>query len=139
MNDTDICFYMSITKEENSSLLIAESANANIPDEDLTLTGQLTRRLSFRRTSFNMGKTSLISETKPLNNKSLLIIEKILNRINNKELNFLDNYSRNLTANCIPREVRLNIENNTFDNNSANKVEVASKVSDNTDSEEDSE
>ncbi len=67
MNESDICFYMSITKEENSSLLIAASANENIPDEDLTLTGQLTRRLSFRRTSFNMGRSPSMAETKPLN------------------------------------------------------------------------
>jgi hypothetical protein len=86
MNETDICFYMSITKEENSSLLIAESANANIPDEDLTLTGQLTRRLSFRRTSFNLGKTNLISETKPLNNKRKLIFYKCFKYVNNKEI-----------------------------------------------------
>ena len=70
MKSTDICFYMSITKEENSSLLIAESANQNIPDEDLTLTGQLTRKLSFRRGSFNIGNnkttSTTTSETKPM-------------------------------------------------------------------------
>lgn len=49
MKSSDICFYMSITKEENSSLLIAASAQQNIPEEDLGLTSNLTRKLSFRR------------------------------------------------------------------------------------------
>lgn len=56
MKANDICFYMSITKEENSSLQIAASAHQNIPDEDLTLTEQLTRKLSFRRSSFSIAK-----------------------------------------------------------------------------------
>lgn len=74
MKATDVCFYMSITKEENSSLLVAQ--NENLPDEDLTLTGQLTRKLSFRRNSFNMPKSAsqhnVISETKNLVNKPSL-------------------------------------------------------------------
>jgi hypothetical protein len=49
MKPSDICFYMSITKEENSSLLIAASVQQNIPEEDLGLTSNLTRRFSFRR------------------------------------------------------------------------------------------
>lgn len=52
MKASDICFYMSITKEENSSLLIAATtANASniIPDEELNLTAHLTRKISFRR------------------------------------------------------------------------------------------
>jgi hypothetical protein len=57
MSKSDVCFYMSVSKEENSSLLIAESANQQIPDEDLNLTGgSLTKKLSFRRSSFNVSK-----------------------------------------------------------------------------------
>ena len=64
MAETDVCFYMSITKEENSSLLIAASANQHIPDEDLTLTGQLVRRMSFRG---SIALTNLFQDqTKPL-------------------------------------------------------------------------
>ena len=67
---SDICFYMSITKEENSSLLMTESTD--IPDEELSLTGQLTRRLSFKRPSFSTCiKINL--ETKPLTKSMFLL------------------------------------------------------------------
>ena len=46
LQKSDICFYMSINKEENSSLLIAESAQIKIPDEDLNLNGNLNKRMS---------------------------------------------------------------------------------------------
>jgi hypothetical protein len=70
MKPSDICFYMSITKEENSQ--IAEKANDNLTDDDLKLTEQLTRRLSFRRASFSTSKTttSISGETKPMLKKS---------------------------------------------------------------------
>lgn len=58
MKANDICFYMSITKEENSSLLIAASVSQNIPDEDLNLTAQLSRKISFRRLSSNHANKS---------------------------------------------------------------------------------
>ena len=51
MKLADTCFYMSLAKEENSSLLIAEAAKASIPDEDFSMSLPLTRRLSFRRKS----------------------------------------------------------------------------------------
>jgi hypothetical protein len=70
MKSSDICFYMSITKEENSQ--IAEKANENLTDDDLKLTEQLTRRLSFRRASFSTSKstTPISSDAKPLMKKS---------------------------------------------------------------------
>lgn len=49
MKSTDICFYMSITKEENSSFTF--EANNMLNEEEISLTGQLTRKLSFRRVS----------------------------------------------------------------------------------------
>jgi hypothetical protein len=54
MKGSDICFYMSITKEENSSLMIESPHNQNLLDEDLNLVNNssLARKLSFRRTSF---------------------------------------------------------------------------------------
>lgn len=80
MKPTDICFYMSITKEENSSLLIAASAHQNIPEEDLTLTS-FTRKLSFRRSSFNVGKAINLqnqsSESKPFLKSILKILELV--------------------------------------------------------------
>ena len=65
MKGNDICFYMSITKEENSSVMIESSNNQSIVDEDLNLinNSNLARRLSFRRPSFSI-KNPL--ETKPL-------------------------------------------------------------------------
>lgn len=53
MKASDICFYMSITKEENSSLLIAASAaNSHIiPDEELNLTSHFSRKISFKRST----------------------------------------------------------------------------------------
>jgi hypothetical protein len=48
MKSNDICFYMSITKEENSSLMISNAQN--LPDEDLSL-AYFKRRLSFRSTN----------------------------------------------------------------------------------------
>ena len=70
MKPSDICFYMSITKEENSSLLIANSAHETIPDEELKLTEQFTRKLSFRRASFSASKPSITSSNSE--NKSFL-------------------------------------------------------------------
>ena len=79
MKANDVCFYMSITKEENSSLLIAQ--NENIPEEDLTLTGQLTRKLSFRRGSFNMSKGTsaynINSDSKPFIPKRKLFLNTV--------------------------------------------------------------
>jgi potassium channel subfamily T protein 1 len=46
MKSGDICLYMSITKEENSSLMISNAPN--FPEEELTLSS-LSRRISFRR------------------------------------------------------------------------------------------
>ena len=51
MKLTDTCFYMSLAKEENSSLLIAEAAKISIPDEEFSMSSQLTRHLPYRRKS----------------------------------------------------------------------------------------
>jgi potassium channel subfamily T protein 1 len=64
MKPTDICFYMSITKEENSSVMV-DPAHQNLPDEDLNLVNNnnLSRKLSaFRRPSVavtNVNKLAL--------------------------------------------------------------------------------
>lgn len=63
LNDT--CFYMSLTKEENSSLLIAQVAKNTIPDEEFSINNSATviRRLSFRRKSFSKTSYNLNQET----------------------------------------------------------------------------
>jgi hypothetical protein len=63
MKSNDLCFYMSISKEENSSLML-NKANEN--EEDLTLTEQLSRKISFRRSSFT--KTHNNCKFKPVKN-----------------------------------------------------------------------
>ena len=57
MKLSDTCFYMSLAKEENSSLLIAQAAQVSIPDEDFSMSTTLTRRLSFRKKSFTKQAT----------------------------------------------------------------------------------
>lgn len=66
MKATDICYYMSITKEENSSLLIAETNNYDIKEEEPSTTGQLSRRLSRVSFSFKFNSHSQNYETYPL-------------------------------------------------------------------------
>ena len=65
MKPSDICFYMSITKEENSSFTF--EGNNIMNEEEISLTGQLTRKLSFRRpSSIKLVSSCLpINETKP--------------------------------------------------------------------------
>ena len=73
MKANDICLYMSITKEENSSLLIANTAHDTIPEEELKLTEQLSRKLSFRRASFSVSKPASLpsnSEARPFVQRS---------------------------------------------------------------------
>lgn len=68
LKSNDVCFYMSITKEENSSLLIEASEKEQIPEEDLTLTGNFVKKFSFRRPSFsNRSNTNnQVDQTKSL-------------------------------------------------------------------------
>jgi hypothetical protein len=49
MKSNDICFYMSISKEENYSLMINNRNNFEDDDDDLTLTEQFTRKISYRK------------------------------------------------------------------------------------------
>lgn len=79
LKSTDICFYMSITKEENSSLLIEASEKQAIPDEDLTLTGNFTKKFSFRKSSFTskQNQNNQAEQTKPLIG-SLIILDEFL-------------------------------------------------------------
>lgn len=116
MNASDICFYMSITKEENSSLLIAASAGQNIPpDEDLNLTTQLTRRISFRRPSSNnnpnpnkpdakqpfLGKTATSASEKKPSSKAKDLLQKSNIKLSVDD-SFLNTNSNSLGVNSIP-------------------------------------
>ena len=112
---------MSITKEENSSLLIAESANQNIPDEDLTLTGQLTRKLSFRRGSFNIGNNkstaTTTSETKPMikkeSNTNSVKTHSTKHKHNEIRINIEDMSTESTTtANCTSTNQNQNLSPN---------------------------
>ncbi len=51
MKPTDTCFYMSLSKEENSSLLIAEASKSLIPDEEFSINLPISKKISFRRKS----------------------------------------------------------------------------------------
>ncbi len=69
MKPNDICFYMSITKEENSSVMVDNPSHQNLPDEDLNLVNNanLNRKLSFRRPSMSVKPpTDTNKETKPM-------------------------------------------------------------------------
>jgi len=66
---------MSLAKEENSSLLIAEAARSVIPDEDFSMSLPLNRRLSFRRKSMNKNANNYqASNGNPTGKKELLEI-----------------------------------------------------------------
>ena len=61
MKFSDICFYMSLAKEENSSLNVT-NAQVSIPDEDFSMNNQFSKRLSFRRKSFSKTMTSFVNQ-----------------------------------------------------------------------------
>jgi len=63
LRSNDICFYMSINKEENSSLLIAESAQIKIPDEDLNLTANINKKPVDTRRNSSVGRRNSIGKT----------------------------------------------------------------------------
>lgn len=142
MNASDICFYMSITKEENSSLLIAASAGQNIPpDEDLNLTTQLTRRISFRRPSSNnnpssnsnkpdvklpfLGKTATSASEKKPSNKAKDLLQKTNIKLSVDD-SFLNTNTNSLGVNSIPmscssNNLDLSLKSSTALSNSMSK------------------
>lgn len=64
MKSTDTCFYMSITKEENSSVS-SNPATQNLPDEDLTIAA-LARKWSYRK----LPELHTSHESKPMTSAS---------------------------------------------------------------------
>ncbi len=57
MKSTDICFYMSIAKEENSSLLLAQVADETVADENFNLNNQFSKRFTFKKKSISKSVT----------------------------------------------------------------------------------
>ena len=93
---------MSITKEENSSLLIAESAQLKIPDEDLNITTNLNKRMSIRKGSIGKQTTNQIKQKTPeiepmLKNSRNYRISRILRvKTKNIDIHFFINKHSNL-------------------------------------------
>ena len=52
MKSSDVCFYMSISKEENSSVMINKDSNLIDFPEELTITEQFSRRMTFKKAGY---------------------------------------------------------------------------------------